>query len=217
MHGNLRAGEIAWEALVRARVLSAAALVPFLFACASTEEKEDRGLPQEAPTERQEIKKAERLPADDFDPSGYDRRDLDLNKDGAPDAYQFTQLVDERTVVFRKEVDVNFDGRIDLIRSFNGRGELSSERLDHDFDGRIDVVNIFEKGVIVRKEYDTNFDGNVDLTRYFDQGIISRKEADLDHNGQIDYWEYYEKGKLDRIGIDRDGDGQVDQWETKDA
>jgi len=203
---------------VRFFVVSSAAVACLaLVACGSTEEKDDRGLPSAAPTARKEIQQAERLPADDFDPAGYDRRDLDLNGDGAPDAYQFTQLVEDETVVFRKEVDVNFDGRIDLIRVFNKKGGLVGERLDHDFDGQIDVVNVFEKGTIVRKEYDTNFDGNVDLTRFFDKGVISRKEADLDHNGAIDYWEYYEQGKLDRIGIDRDGDGQVDQWETKEG
>ncbi len=157
---------------------------------------------------------AERIPADDFDYGAHEQRPLDLNKDGAPDAYQYSQFVDDQPVIFRKEVDVNFDGKIDLMRTFNKKGDLVSERLDHDFDGRVDVVNFFEQGVIVKKEYDTNFDSNVDLWRYFDKGTISRKEADLNHDGKTDYWEYYEQGKLDRVGIDRDGDGEVDEWET---
>lgn len=157
---------------------------------------------------------AQRIPVDDFDYGAHEERPLDLNKDGAPDAYQYSRMVGDVSVVIRKEVDVNFDGRIDLIRTFNEKGELVSERLDHDFDGRIDVVNYFENGVIVRKEYDTNFDSIVDVWRHFDKGVISRKEADLNHDGKVDYWEYYEEGKLDRIGIDRDGDGEVDEWET---
>lgn len=157
---------------------------------------------------------AQRIPADDFDYDAHEQRPLDLNKDGVPDAYQYSRMVDDVAVVFRKEVDVNFDGKIDLIRSFNEKGDLVSERLDHDFDGRVDVVNFFEQGVIVKKEYDTNFDSTVDLWRYFDKGTISRKEADLNHDGKVDYWEYYEQGKLDRVGIDRDADGEVDEWET---
>lgn len=157
---------------------------------------------------------AQRIPADDFDYDSHEQRPLDLNKDGVPDAYQYSQFVDDQPVIFRKEVDVNFDGKIDLMRSFNQKGDLVSERLDHDFDGRVDVVNFFEQGLIVKKEYDTNFDSNVDLWRYFDKGTISRKEADLNHDGKTDYWEYYEQGKLDRVGIDRDSDGEVDEWET---
>jgi hypothetical protein len=185
-----------------------------LTACAGGEEKAD-DKPTQTATAGDKPKGAKRLPADEFDASAHQRRDLDLNKDGLPDAYQFSAKDAEGDyVVARKEVDVNFDGRIDLIRNFTPRGDLLNERLDHDFDGRIDVVNIFEKGVIVRKEYDTNFDGNVDLWRYFDDGTISRKEADLTHDGAVDYWEYYEGGKLDRIGIDRDSDGEVDEWEV---
>lgn len=170
--------------------------------------------PDASPTSAQAAAGAQRIPADDFDYSAHEVRPLDLNKDGSPDAYQYSRVVDGVSVVVRKEVDVNFDGKIDLIRTFNQRGDLVSERLDHDFDGRIDVVNWFEQGVIVKKEYDTNFDSVVDVWRYFDKGVVSRKEADLNHDGKVDYWEYYEQGKLDRVGIDRDGDGEVDEWET---
>lgn len=183
----------------------------WLSGCSSAEEKPDPGV---AETAREEVKGAQRIPADDFDPAGFERRDLDLNKDGIPDAYQFARVVEGELVVFRKEVDVNFDGKIDLARTFDEKGELLAERLDTDFDGRVDVVNVFEKGIIVRKEYDTNFDSNVDLWRYFEKNVIARKEADLNHDGKVDYWEYYENGQIDRVGIDRDSDGVVDEWET---
>lgn len=160
---------------------------------------------------------AARIAADDFDYESYEQRALDLNRDGLPDAYQYVQPVDGNPVVFRKEVDVNFDGRIDLIRTFSADEELLVERLDHDFDGRIDVVNYFEQGAIVRKEYDTNYDATIDMWRYYDQGMVSRKEADLNYDGRVDYWEYFEQGQLDRIGIDRDADGEVDDWETSSA
>ena len=162
-------------------------------------------------------KGADRLPDDNFDPTGLDRRDIDLNRDTLPDAYQFAQVKDGELIVVRKEVDVNFDGKIDLVRMFDENGELITERLDTDFDGRVDVVNVFESGNLARKEYDTNFDSVTDLWRYFEGGVIARKEADLDHNGQVDYWEYYEKGQIDRVGVDLDGDGSVDQWTTANA
>jgi hypothetical protein len=155
----------------------------------------------------------ERIADAKFDANGFQRRDLDLNKDRKPDAYQFSKVVEGNVVVVRKEVDVNFDGKIDLIRAFADNGDLVDEHIDTDFDGKIDVVVVFERGVIVRKEYDTNFDQNVDMWRFFDKGVIARKEADLNYDGRIDYWEYWEGGKLDRVGIDRDGDGNVDEWE----
>ncbi len=155
---------------------------------------------------------ATRLADDAFDPSCCHKHEFDLNRDGRPDSYQFTKVIDNEVVVVRKENDVNFDGRIDLIRNLTDKGELKEERLDNDFDGRIDLVVFFEKGVIVRKEYDTNFDKKVDMWRYFDKGVLTREEADLDYDGKVDYWEYYEGGKLDRVGIDRDHDGNVDEW-----
>ena len=155
---------------------------------------------------------AVRIAEDSFDAGCCQRRDLDLNKDGKPDAYQFSRIIDEQPVVVRKEVDINFDGKIDLVRDLSDKGELVDERLDNDFDGKIDLVVFFERGAIVRKEYDTNFDAKVDVWRFFDKGAMLREEADLDYNGQVDYWEYFEGGKLDRVGIDRNGDGNVDEW-----
>jgi hypothetical protein len=200
----------------RALILTACAAAGLAFAaCAGVDKKDAPAQTQsETAKETPDSTGAARLPADDFDASCCEKRNLDLNGDGVPDAYQFFKTVEGEVVVLRKEVDVNFDGAIDLIRNFNETGDLISERLDTDFDRKVDVVNIFEKGAIVRKEYDTNFDNAVDVIRFYEKGIISRKEADLNHDGKTDYWEYYEAGKIDRVGIDRDADGEVDEWET---
>jgi hypothetical protein len=158
---------------------------------------------------------AVRITDDNFDPSCCTVREFDLNRDGKPDAYQFVKVVQGEQVVVRKENDVNFDGRIDIIRILSDRGELVEERFDGDFDGRIDVVVFFEKGAIVRKERDTNFDQKTDVWVYFEGGNIAREEADLNYDGRVDYWEYFEGGRLDRVGIDRDNDGTVDEWLTQ--
>jgi hypothetical protein len=160
---------------------------------------------------------AVRITDESFDSAGLSRRDLDLNRDGTPDAYQFVRIVDGNAVIVRKEIDVNFDKKIDVVRILDEKGDLVSERHDSDFDGRVDVVLFFEKGAIVRKEYDTNFDQRADMWRYFDKGVIARRESDLNYDGSVDVWEYYEAGALDRRGFDRNGDGTVDEWESKDA
>lgn len=210
MHRDALRNACLSKAPLRLGVSLAVSLAIGLLGCNGAEEKGDAPATNLAVVDGG----AKRIPADDFDYDAHQQRPLDLNKDGIPDAYQYSRVVDDQPAIFRKEVDINFDGKIDLIRSFNKKGDLVAERLDHDFDGRIDVVNHFEKGVIIKKEYDTNFDSNVDLWRYFDKGTIARKEADLNHDGKVDYWEYYEEGKLDRIGVDRDSDGEVDEWET---
>ncbi len=158
-----------------------------------------------------------RLPDDTFDPACCNRVEVDLNGDVKPDAYEFNRKVNGRVVTVRKEVDINRDSKIDLIRLYNDNAELVMERIDVDFDGRVDVVNIYGDGKLVRKEYDTNFDKIVDVTRHYKEGKILRVEADHDLDGRVDYWEYYDGGKLDRAGVDSDGDGEVDQWSIRET
>jgi hypothetical protein len=199
-------GHMLQRVLFLAGVLSTIAAI----AC-STDDAAKKGTAA-AQTAAAEVSGPTRLADDGFDASCCSKREFDLNKDGKPDAYQFVKVVDGDQVIVRKENDVNFDGKIDLVRNLSDKGELAEERLDNDFDGRIDLVVFFEKGVIVRKEYDTNFDNKIDMWRYFDKGTIAREEADLNYDGKVDYWEYFEGGKLDRVGIDRDSDGNVDEW-----
>ena len=161
---------------------------------------------------------AARITDESFDASRYTRRDLDLNKDGKADAYQFFVVNESGEMkVARKEVDLNFDGKIDFIRKMDDAGELVEERIDSDFDNRIDLVVAFQRGQIVQKTYDTNFDARPDLWRFFEKGAVVREEADLDYNDKVDYWEYFEGGKLDRVGVDRDGDGNVDEWQAAET
>jgi hypothetical protein len=197
-------------------LLMPALLLAVFAACASdngSEKPTDEitNLPEESGAQAIDV-------GDQFDSTGLDKRRLDLNRDGKADAYQWLKIVDAEDIqVRRKEVDVNFDGKIDVVRNFTKKGGLVTEHMDTDFDGRIDVVNVFEDGVIVRKEYDTNFDHAVDVWRYFENNVIVRKERDDDYDGKVDYWEYYEDGQIDRIGIDNDGDGAADEWQRNNA
>ena len=134
--------------------------------------------------------------------------EYDLNHDKKPDVWEY--YVNDKLV--RKELDINWDGKIDIVRSYNDAGQLSQEVLDLDFDGRPDQTNFYENGVIVKKERDLNYDGKPDLWIYYEKGKIVRKERDTHGSGKIDYWEYWENNQIDRIGEDLDGDGNVDRW-----
>lgn len=143
--------------------------------------------------------------------------EFDLNHDQRPDVWSHTVTAKgedgkpyERLVC--KEFDINWDGKIDIVRSYGEKESIERELLDLDFDGRIDQWNIYEQGTLVRKERDLDFNAKPDLWVYFEKGKLARKERDQDGDGKIDYWEYWEGDKVDRIAEDLDRDGTVDKW-----
>ncbi|KFA88611.1 hypothetical protein Q664_40010 [Archangium violaceum Cb vi76] len=132
----------------------------------------------------------------------------DTNGDQKPDVWIFT--VDGRMV--RKELDINWDGRVDLTTYYGAREEREREAMDLDFDGKVDSVYFYEKGINVRRERDLNGDGKPDVWIFYEKGRLARKERDSNGDGRVDYWEYWENNQVDRIGEDLDGDGNVDKW-----
>ena len=143
-------------------------------------------------------------------------RELDLDHDGKPDTWRTTRrLPDGREVLVRVERDLNGDGRVDLREFYDAEGNLERQELDLDFDGKPDVILHFEKGQLASKEYAFGFDGKPHAWSYYEKGRLVRKERDENGDGRVDYWEYWENGEIDRVGIDLDGDGKVDRWESR--
>ncbi len=143
--------------------------------------------------------------------------EFDLNHDKRPDVWSFTvpgKSPDGKEIdrLVRKELDVNWDGKVDITRNYGENESIDRESLDLDFDGKVDQVNFYEKSILVRKERDLDYNGKPDLWIYFEKGKIERKERDTNGDGKIDYWEYWEGDHVDRIGEDLDGDGNVDRW-----
>lgn len=142
--------------------------------------------------------------------------EIDINRDGRPDAWKFTvKGPDGKEVLVRKEKDLNGDGRVDTWELYAPDGSMSRLVYDLDFDGKPDVTLFFEKDQLVRKEYALGFDGASRSWNYYEKGKLVRKERDTNNDGKVDYWEYWENGEIDRIGVDVDGDGQVDRWESR--
>jgi antitoxin component YwqK of YwqJK toxin-antitoxin module len=143
--------------------------------------------------------------------------EFDLNKDKKTDVWTYTvpgKSADGKAVdrIVRKELDINWDGKIDISRSYDEKEQISREAIDLDFDGKVDQVNFYEKGTIVRKERDLSSAGKPSLWLYFEKGKLVRKERDNNSDGKVDYWEYWENEQVDRVGEDLDGDGNVDKW-----
>ena len=146
----------------------------------------------------------------------------DTNRDEKPDVWKLYLKPegtsdDARGPLVCKQVDLNKDGRVDLVTHFDSEGDIEAENADMDFDGRFDILAHYKNGSIVREDQDTNYDGQADVSKFYEGKNLARVEIDRDQDGVVDTWEYYEGGKLDRIGYDTTGSGKVDRWDRRTA
>ncbi len=159
---------------------------------------------------------------------------IDINGDKRPDVYKFFRVVadptgkakpeDLKKVLIRKEMDVNFDQKIDIVQYYageSGKEVLVREEMDLDFDGRVDTTRHYKGGNISLVELDLGFDGRTDTWRYYQLtkteggksvNRLVEKRRDTNGDGSVDVWEYYTQGKITKIGHDTTGDGAPDRF-----
>ncbi len=144
---------------------------------------------------------------------GFRQVTLDVNGDRAADVTNYYRAGEgeDSALLVRKEIDLNFDGKIDVTQIWKD-GDMTQEQIDADFDGRKDWTDFYSAGERIRAEWDTSFDGTPDLIRYYESGKLARLEMDTTGDAKIDYWEYYEDGVMQRSGWDLDADGKIDKW-----
>lgn len=75
-----------------------------------------------------------------------------------------------------KEVDLNGDGRKDMLQYLDKFGRKLREEFDHDKDGLADQKSYYEAGVMVRDEHDSDSDGKIDLIEHYQDGKRVRLE-----------------------------------------
>lgn len=75
-----------------------------------------------------------------------------------------------------REVDLNGDGRKDILVYFDADGRKVREEFDHDYDGVADVKSFYTDGKLSRQEIDVNHDGKADLVQYVENGKVVRTE-----------------------------------------
>jgi hypothetical protein len=127
-----------------------------------------------------------------------------------------------RMAMICREVDVNGDGKKDVVRIYDEDGHPLREDSDRNFDGKFDLFTTYQNGEVVLQEFDDNFDGRIDSKVFFSGGQPVRAERDLagrstQSQWRPDRWEYFENGKLVRMGTDVDGDMRVDHWDRDAA
>lgn len=152
-------------------------------------------------------------PVEEFEEGGFRKVNLDINGDQKADVYNYyrTGEGDESRLLVRKEINLNFEGPVDVVQIWDN-GEMLREEIDADFDGRIDWKDYYDGGERIRAEWDTNFDDLPDLIRHYEGGRLSRVEMDTTGDKQMDYWEYYQEGIMQRSGWDLNADGKIDKW-----
>lgn len=144
----------------------------------------------------------------------------DLNGDNKPDVWK-TYVYrgpedaprDKKVRLLAKhELDLDFDGRPDVVLIYNEEGAVVTEQMDLDFDGKPDAIDYYADGVLYRRDLALDFAGKPSIVKFYNDGKLTRKERDTSGDGKFDTIEYYEDGKLVRIGEDRDGDGKPDVY-----
>ncbi len=127
----------------------------------------------------------------------------DINGDGVSDIFYISERGEAGAVLIRREVDLNWDGLIDVRSWLDPQGVLIREEMDGDYDGWVDRVDHYDQGQRVRAEIDTDFDHSLDLILYFENGTdIVRRVRDSNGDRQMDRRE-----RSDCIEIDEDYDG----------
>lgn len=110
------------------------------------------------------------------------------------------------------KVDVNNDGRADLVRVKNNGREICRV-VDLNFDGIVDTFWYFdEQQRVRRRESDFDRDGRIDEIALYRAGVVYEKHRETNLDGKLDVWDTYEGGRLTRRVRDSNGDGKVDQW-----
>ena len=142
----------------------------------------------------------------------------DLNGDGTPDLFKIYVLRNQddpekaKQLLGRQDLDLDFDGDVDVRRHFNEIGTVVREEMDLDFDGQFDAVDYYSDGVLYRRDMALNFEGKPSIVKYYQDNKLVRKERDTNGDAKIDTVEFYENGKLVRIGVDKDGDEKPDVY-----
>ena len=168
-----------------------------------------------------------------FDNTETKKQVFDLNGDAQVDMWKFykyhktidTEGLGELMIV-RKELDLNFDGRVDRIMYYDAKEELTREEIDSNFDNHIDRIYHYDSGLLIKTEFyrkacnamliDEPTPGEQrapDLTRFFRKGIMTREEIDEKCTGHsTNVTIFNAEGAVTQTGEDLNGDGVIDIW-----
>jgi hypothetical protein len=139
------------------------------------------------------------------------RRSLDADRDGQPEELRYLDA--ESGVLIRRELDRDFDGRIDAWISYQG-GEPVTQVLDENGDGRLDAWESYAAGRLAARAVDTDADGVQDVFYRYEGEDLVEKRADRNNDGTLDRIDTFRERRRQRTQEDRDLDGVIETWTT---
>ena len=154
-----------------------------------------------------------RIDSEHCDTAGKRVVQQDLDRDGRADLVTLTSGGAQDGKIRCQQADLDRDGRLDAFLHYDERGDLVREQYDQDYDGRIDLGRTYKDGKIELDEQDLDHDGFVDAWRRYDKGKLVRIDHDRDRDGRADTFTFFVRGQIDRVGYDTNGDGNVDNWD----
>jgi hypothetical protein len=148
----------------------------------------------------------------------------DVSGDGKPDVWGYYKEVPDPAnpkvtakILVKKEADLNFDGRKDILREFDDEGVLRREEVDLDFDGNLDEMVVYDKGILREKHIFRSGSSRPFIWKFFEEGKMNRMDRDDNGDGRADYCELWYAGeRISKRGWDKDGNGECDYWENAD-
>jgi len=108
--------------------------------------------------------------------------------------------------VVRKELDLNWDGKVDISRTYDEREQIVQEASTWTSTAR-STRSTTTKGRHRPQGANMLSTGKPTSWLFYEKGKLVRKEKDTNNDGKVDYWEYWEGDQVRSSGEDLDGDG----------
>lgn len=135
---------------------------------------------------------------------------IDVNGDGRPNIVKV--MSGGREVC--RILDLNMDGAIDAYVYYDESGRERRREFDFDRDGRVDEIASLRGGAVFLKERETNFDNQLDTWDYYESGRLVKRERDSDGDGVVDQWWTFNDptdARCAAVSFDRNYDGEPDR------
>ena len=129
------------------------------------------------------------------------RKELDINADGKID---YIYNYGKESKLSSIEIDHDFDGNIDEKRFLNEKtGVLLRKEIDINFDKKPDIITIYENNLPIAKTIDKDADGKIDTWEEYESGELSKILFDTNNDGIPDKEAGVKKQKVYKPNFDK--------------
>ncbi|WNO08010.1 DUF2007 domain-containing protein [Teredinibacter sp. KSP-S5-2] len=131
---------------------------------------------------------------------------IDYNGDGLLDE----KWVYRNFVLSKIEMDSNFDGKKDIVYTYDQKGLLKKALIDRNFDGTFETEAQYKKGNTIWEKSDTTGDGFQDYRVFYENGVIKSINLFDSTSKKIRKKQEFGAFHLKRAEVDTTSDGILD-------